>query len=126
MNLTLKRKMNIARKKINRGIMKTIIYDKLVRDKIPEIIEKSGKQCEIEILSDEKYLEMIDKKLDEELAEYHKDKNLEELADLLEVIFAATKARGYSIEELEKVRAEKAEKRGSFDKKILLKKVIEE
>ena len=54
--------------------MKEIIYDKLVRDKIPEIIEKSGKQCEIEILSDEKYLEMIDKKLDEELAEYYKDK----------------------------------------------------
>lgn len=106
--------------------MKEIIYDKLVRDKIPEIIEGSGKQCEIEVLSDEKYLEMIDKKLDEELAEYHKDKNLEELADLLEVIFAATKARGYSIEKLEKVRAEKAEKRGGFDKKILLKKVIEE
>ena len=106
--------------------MKEIIYDKLVRDKIPEIIEKSGKQCEIEILSDEKYLEMIDKKLDEELAEYHKDKNLEELADLLEVIYAATKARGHSIEELEKVRTEKAEKRGNFDKKILLKKVIEE
>ena len=126
MNLTLKRKMNIARKKINRGIMKTIIYDKLVRDKIPEIIEKSGKQCEIEILSDEKYLEMIDKKFDEELAEYHKDKNIEELADLLEVIYAATKVRGYSIEELEKVRAEKAEKRGGFEKKILLKKVIEE
>ena len=106
--------------------MKEIIYDKLVRDKIPEIIEKSGKQCEIEVLSDEKYLEMIDKKLDEELAEYHKDKNIEELADLLEVIYAATKVRGYSIEDLEKVRAEKAEKRGGFDKKILLKKVIEE
>ena len=106
--------------------MKEIIYEKLVRDKIPEIIEKSGKQCEIEILSDEKYLEMIDKKLDEELAENYKDKNLEELADLLEVIYAATKARGYSIEELEKVRVEKVEKRGGFDKKILLKKVIEE
>ena len=106
--------------------MKEIIYDKLVRDKIPEIIEKSGKQCAIEVLSDEKYLEMIDKKLDEELAEYHKDKNLEELADLLEVIYAATTARGYSIEDLEKVRVEKVEKRGGFDKKILLKKVIEE
>ena len=106
--------------------MKEIIYDKLVRDKIPEIIEKSEKQCEMEILSDEKYIEMIDKKLDEELAEYHKDKNLEELADLLEVVYAATKARGYSIDDLEKVRAEKAEKRGGFDKKILLKKVIEE
>ena len=106
--------------------MKEIIYEKLVRDKIPEIIEKSGKQCEIEILSDEKYLEMIDKKLSEELLEYHKDKNLEELADLLEVIYAATKARGYSIEDLEKGRAEKAKKRGGFDKKILLRKVIEE
>lgn len=106
--------------------MKEIIYEKLVRDKIPEIIEKSGKQCEIEILSDEKYLEMIDKKLYEELAEYHKDQNIEELADLLEVIYAATKARGYSIEDLEKVRVEKTEKRGGFDKKILLKKVIEE
>ena len=106
--------------------MKEIIYDKLVRDKIPKIIEKSGKQCEIEILADEKHLEMIDKKLDEELAEYHKDQNIEELADLLEVIYAATKARGYSIEELEKVRTEKAERHGGFDKKILLKKVIEE
>lgn len=106
--------------------MKEITYDKLVRDKIPEIIEKSGKQCEIEVLSDEKYLKMIDKKLDEELAEYHKDKNIEELADLLEVIYAATKARGYSIKDLEKIRSEKAEKRGGFDKKILLKKVIEE
>ena len=106
--------------------MKEIIYDKLVRDKIPEIIEKSGKQCEIEVLPDEKYLEMIDKKLDEELMEYHKDQNIEELADLLEVIYAATKARGYSIEDLEKVRVEKAEKRGGFDKKILLKEVIEE
>ena len=94
--------------------MKEIIYDKLVRDKIPEIIEKSGKQCKIEILSDEKYLEMIDKKLDEELAEYQKDQNIEELADLLEVIYAATKARGYSIEELEKVRVEKVEKQNSI------------
>ena len=106
--------------------MKEFIYEKLVRDKIPEIIEMSDKQCEIEILSDEKYLEMIDKKLDEELAEYHKNRNIEELADLLEVIYAATKARGYSIEDLEIVRAEKAEKRGGFDKKILLIKVIEE
>lgn len=106
--------------------MKEFIYEKLVRDKIPEIIEMSGKQCEIEILSDEKYLEMIDKKLDEELAEYHKNRNIEELADLLEVIYAATKARGYSIEDLEIVRAEKAEKRGGFDKEILLIKVIEE
>ena len=106
--------------------MKRITYNKLVRDRIPEIIEKSGNKCITEILSDEEYIEMLDEKLDEELAEYHKDKNIEELADLLEVIYAATKARGYSIEDLEKVRAEKAKKRGGFDKKILLRKVIEE
>lgn len=106
--------------------MKNIEYHKLVRDRIPEIIETSGKTCTVEILSDEDYLRMIDAKLDEELAEYHKDQNIEELADLLEVIYAATKARGYSIEQLETVRSEKAANRGAFDKKILLKEVVED
>ncbi len=101
------------------------IYNKLVRDRIPEIIEASGNTCITEILSDEDYLKMIDAKLDEELSEYHNDRNVEELADMLEVIYAAAVARGYSIEELEKVRAEKAEKRGGFAKKILLKEVEE-
>ena len=105
--------------------MGEIIYNKLVRDKIPEIIETDGKTCETEILSEAKYIEMIDAKLDEELAEYHKDQNLEELADLLEVIHAAAVARGYSIEELEELRAKKAEKRGGFRDKVFLKKVIE-
>ena len=100
-------------------------YNKLVRDHIPEIIEASGKTCVTEILSDEDYLRMVDAKLDEELAEYHKDQNIEELADLMEVIYAAAIARGYTLEELERVRAEKAEKRGGFGKKILLKEVVE-
>lgn len=71
--------------------MKHIQYNKLVRDRIPEIIESSGKTCTVEILSDEDYLCMVDAKLDEELAEYHKNQNIEELADLLEVIYAAPK-----------------------------------
>jgi len=100
-------------------------YNKLVRDRIPEIIEASGKSCKTEILSDEEYLKVIDAKLDEELAEYHKDQNIEELADLLEVIRAATVARGYTLEELEAVRAKKAENRGGFEKKILLIETIE-
>ncbi len=100
-------------------------YHKLVRDRIPEIIEASGKSCSTETLSDEEYLRMLDVKLDEELEEYHRDQNLEELADLLEVIYAAALARGYTLDDLERVRAEKAEKRGKFDKKILLKEVIE-
>lgn len=101
------------------------VYHKLVRDRIPEIIETSGKHCKTAILSDEEYLKMLDAKLDEELAEYHKDKNIEELADLLEVIRAAAIARGYTLEELENVRAKKVEKRGGFEKKIMLIDVTE-
>ena len=100
-------------------------YNKLVRDRIPEIIEASGKICATEILSDEAYLRMVDAKLDEEMAEYHSDQTIEELADLLEVIYAAAMARGYTLEQLESVRAAKAEKRGAFANKILLKEVIE-
>ena len=102
-----------------------IIYNKLVRDKIPEIIQASGKTYEIEILPDEEYIQMLDKKLDEELAEYHKDKNVEELADILEVLYAVEKARGYSIKKLDQVRVEKQKSRGGFDEKILLKWVEE-
>ncbi len=99
------------------------IYRKLVRDKIPEIIEKAGKTCVTEVLSDEEYLQMLDLKLEEELKEYYQDKNLEELADLMEVIFAVAEARGYSITELEQVRKKKADERGGFKQKILLKEV---
>ena len=100
-----------------------IIYNKLVRDKIPEIIEASGKTCETKMLSDEEYFQMLDKKLDEELAEYHQEQNIDELADLLEVLYATAKAKGYSIEELDHVRVEKQKARGGFDMKILLKSV---
>ena len=96
-------------------------YHKLVRDKIPEIIEASGKVCKTEILSDEEYLKMLDAKLDEELEEYHQDQSLEELADLLEVLFSTAVARGYTITDLERMRAKKARERGGFGKKILLK-----
>ena len=105
--------------------MKKIEYNKLVRDRIPEIIEASGKTCVTETLSSDEYLRMLDAKLDEELAEYHKDQNIEELADLLEVIRAAVIARGWTLEELERVRAEKAAERGGFEKRILLRAVWE-
>ena len=103
----------------------TITYNKLVRDRIPEIIHSSGKTCSIEILSDEEYLKLVDAKLDEELAEYHKDQNIEELADLMEVIYAAALARGYSIKDLDMVREKKAQERGGFEKRILLREVVE-
>lgn len=91
---------------------------KLVRDKIPEIIKKDGKSPIIEILSEEEYLIELDKKLNEEVAEYQADKSIEEMADVIEVLFAICEARGYSVEELMKVRGIKREKRGGFKDKI--------
>ncbi len=102
-----------------------IEYDKLIRDRIPEIIERSGKKCIVEVMDDDTYLQYLDQKLNEELAEYQADKSLEELADLLEVMYAVAVARGYSVEELERVRKEKVEKRGGFEKRLRLKGVIE-
>lgn len=101
------------------------IYNKLVRDRIPEIIEASGARCKTEILADEEYIAMLDRKLDEELAEYRADHSIEELADLLEVIRAVAVARGYTLDELEAVRASKAKKRGGFSKRIFLCEVSE-
>ena len=98
----------------------TKTYNKLVRDRIPELIEASGAGCTVEYLTNEKYLEMLDAKLDEELTEYYKDQSLEELADLLEVLYAVVTARGYTLEELETVRIAKVKERGAFEKKILL------
>ena len=106
--------------------MKKTVYRKLVRDRIPEIIEQSGKACSCSVLSDGDYLKMLDEKLNEELAEYQESKSMEELADLLEVIRAVAAARGSSIEEVEQIRIQKAEKRGGFEKRLLLEEVMEE
>ena len=101
------------------------IHNKLVRDKIPEIIENTGKSAYCHILAEEEYIAELDKKLNEECAEYQADKSLEELADMLEVMYAIAEARGYSVSELERVRAEKAEKRGGFKDRIFLERVDE-
>ena len=106
--------------------MKTIRYHKLVRDRIPEIIWDSGKDCLCSVMNDEEYLAALDEKLNEELKEYQESKSMEELADLLEVVRAAAKARGSSIEEVEKIREEKAMKRGGFERRILLEEVVED
>ncbi len=91
---------------------------KLVRDKIPAIILADGKKPMTRILDTEEYLEELDKKLNEEIAEYQADKSIEEMADVLEVLFAICKARGHSVEELMEVRAAKREKRGGFEERI--------
>ena len=100
-------------------------YNKLVRDEIPWIIEESGSSCVTEILSTEAYLEKLEEKLSEELAEYRESKSLEELADLLEVMKALVAARGETWDEVERLQVEKREKRGGFEKRILLRTVGE-
>ncbi len=98
-------------------------YKKLVRDRIPEIIEAAGKKPVTHILDEAAYLSELDRKLNEECAEYQESKSLEELADMLEVIYAIAETRGYSIAELESVRRDKAAERGGFRERIYLDSV---
>lgn len=106
------------------------VYNKLVRDKIPEIIATTGKEYRTEILDDENYVKELKKKLTEELAEYQETTTnkdaLEELADILELIHALTKVHGKDMETLESIRVEKAKKRGGFSDKIFLIEVEDE
>lgn len=106
-----------------RKVPKVKVYNKLVRDRIPEIIRASGAKCTTETLSHERYIAMLDAKLQEELSEYQESKSLEELADLLEVMGAVVKARGNTWEQLRQVRMKKREERGGFEQRILLKEV---
>ena len=99
------------------------VYNKLVRDKIPELIESDGKTCKTRVLSNEEYIAALEAKLNEEVAEYQADKNLEEMADILEVLRSICIAREYALEELEAVRAKKADERGGFEEMIFLEYV---
>ncbi|URZ03803.1 nucleoside triphosphate pyrophosphohydrolase [Clostridium felsineum] len=101
------------------------IYNKLVRDKIPEIIENSGKTFDIHYAKKEDLIALLEAKLLEESKEFSEDKNLEELADLMEVILGLTSTLGFSEEELIKKRNEKKAERGGFEKGIVLEKVYE-
>ena len=91
---------------------------KLVRDKIPQIIIADGRTPIVRTLSDEEYLSELDRKLNEEVAEYQADKSLEEMADVLEVLLAICEDRGHSVDELMEVRDKKREKRGGFRDKV--------
>lgn len=91
---------------------------KLVRDKIPDIIRQSGILPKTIILTENEYSIELDKKLDEEVAEYHKDHTIDELIDILEVIVAIGATKGYSLEDLLLKRLAKRIYRGGFDNKI--------
>ena len=96
-------------------------YNKLVRDKIPEEINKiEGRKTNYKILDEEEYQKELDKKLFEEAHEFVEEHSIEELADLMEVINAEIKVRNINYEDIEEVRKIKAEKKGKFENKIYL------
>lgn len=98
-------------------------YYKLVRDRIPEIIENEGRTVHVHVLDDKQMITCLENKLQEEVNEYIKDRSVEELADILEVIYALCMMKGISKEELERTRTIKEIARGSFDEKIFLEYV---
>lgn len=105
------------------------IYNKLVRDRIPEIIKQQGKTFTTRILENEEYLKELRTKLVEETNEYleadSKTESVEELADIMELLHALAEFHDNTIEKLEQIRVEKAEKRGSFKERIYLMEVEE-
>lgn len=102
------------------------IYNKLVRDKIPEIINKDNRKPITRVLNNEEYLSELNKKLQEEMKEYLEDNNIEELADIVEVVYGILNAKNVKLEEFENIRKAKVDKRGAFQEKIFLEKVIED
>ena len=97
-----------------------MVFNKLVRDRIPEIIAAHGSVPHTRILEEGEYRTALEAKLDEEAAEYHRDKTPEELADILEVVFALAAAHGCAEEELLQLRREKRAARGGFEDRIFL------
>lgn len=95
-------------------------YNKLVRDKIPEIIADSGQKATFRVLTQSEYIEYLEKKLDEEVAEFHESKDIEELVDIWEVILAMASVKGTSAGCLSDKRQAKYLKNGGFGKRILL------
>lgn len=105
-------------------------YNKLVRDKIPSVITKTGQSFETELLTESEYLAKLKEKLKEELEEFYNaatdDETAVEIADIIEVLYALADIKGVSIEEIEKARLDKLEKRGGFKDRILLKHVVDD
>ncbi|MBN1431826.1 MAG: nucleoside triphosphate pyrophosphohydrolase [Methanomicrobiaceae archaeon] len=96
------------------------IYNKAVRDRIPEIICSKGEMCNYEGLNDEEFLPFLQLKLIEESNEYIESGDEEELADLLEVIFRIAEIRGIDPARLDEIRKEKSKIAGSFKKNVVL------
>ena len=112
--------------------MASIQYDKLIRDNIPDIIEKSGKSAVVETLDLENYAKKLSEKLQEEVGEFlvefdneNDEEAVKELADIVEVVYAILDMIGVDKDAFEKIRQAKVLKNGAFNKRLLLKEVIE-
>jgi predicted house-cleaning noncanonical NTP pyrophosphatase (MazG superfamily) len=98
-------------------------FNKLVRDKIPEIIKSNGEKPLTHVADDKEYWERLKEKLSEEVGEFSRNSNEEELADVLEVIEGICEFKKFDKEEIENIKKEKVEKRGKFKERIILEEV---
>jgi len=101
------------------------VYNKAIRDRVPEIIEASGASCVVDVLDDEEFVDKLVLKLDEEIEEYRESKSVEELCDLIEISYRIAEIYGVSNEELEEMREKKNMERGKFEKNLYLIQVNE-
>ncbi|MGB4313001.1 MAG: nucleoside triphosphate pyrophosphohydrolase, partial [Natronincolaceae bacterium] len=99
------------------------IYNKLIRDNIPDIIRVGGKECTVETVEGEELIKLLNEKLQGEVDEYIVSNDIEELADIVEVIYGILHNRGVTVEELENIRLKKKGERGGFSKGIKLLEV---
>jgi predicted house-cleaning noncanonical NTP pyrophosphatase (MazG superfamily) len=104
--------------------IKKIVYNKLVRDKIVEIIENEGGTATYNILNTNEFIEGLNKKLIEETKEFIEENDIEKLADIYEVLNKIIELRNINIKEVEKIMEKKAEEKGKFEHKVYLKDVI--
>lgn len=104
---------------------KIMKFDKLVRDKIPEVLEKKGIKSVTHVIEGKEYFEELLKKLREEVEEFVKDNNEEELADIFEVLGAIIEERGFTKEAIEEIRLKKLAERGGFKNKVFLEQTEE-
>lgn len=95
-------------------------YNKLIRDKIPEIIASKGGRSTVHVASEAEYRTKLREKLTEEVEEYLRDENREELADILEVVYALAELGGFGREQIEGLRQKKVEERGGFSQRLIL------